>query len=148
LEIDSQLIEISSCLVDDYSPLVEYGEWRVAAISASEHNSADAIMQLERHSETDEVFVLMRGRAILFAAADQGRWVTGRIDSVEMETLRVYNVKRGVWHACALGPDAVVLVVENSGTGSSNSDYSQLTMDQRRLVMDACAGGKISIRRN
>lgn len=140
LTIDPRLIEVGSCLVDDYSPLVEYGQWRVAAICASEHNSADAIMQLERHNETDEVFVLMRGRAILFAATGQCEWGTGRINNVEMEPLQVYNVKRGVWHACALGPDAVVLVVENSGTGRSNSDYAQLMTDQRRLVMDACAG--------
>ena len=140
MAIDSQLIEVSSCLVDDYSPLVESGQWRVAAICTSEQNSADAIMQLERHNETDEVFVLMRGKAILFIATGQGEWGTGKINNVEMESLQVYNVKRGVWHACALGPDAVVLVVENSGTGRSNSDYSQLTTDQRRLVIDTCAG--------
>jgi len=140
LTIDPRLIEVSSCLVDDYSPLVEHGQWRVAAICASEHNSADAIKQLERHNETDEVFVLMRGKAILFAATGQGESGTGRINNVEMEPLRVHNVKRGVWHACALGPDAVVLVVENSGTGRSNSDYSQLTTDQRRLVIDTCVG--------
>lgn len=140
MAIDSQLVEVSSCLVNDYSPLVESGQWRVAAICASEHNSADAITQIERHNETDEVFVLIRGKSILFAATGQGERGIGRIDNVEMESLRVYNVKRGVWHACALGSDAVVVVVENSGTGRRNSDYAQLTTDQRRLVMDACAG--------
>ena len=126
--------------MDDYSPLVDFEKWCVAAICASEHNSADAIKQMERHNETDEVFLLIRGRSILFAATRQGERGIGGIDNVEMESLRVYNVKRGVWHACVLGSDAVVLVVENSGTGRNNSDYAQLTTDQRRLVMDACAG--------
>jgi len=140
LTIDPRLIEVKSCLVDDYLPLVEYGRWRVAAICTSEHNSAGAIGQMERHNETDEVFVLMRGKSVLFVATGQCERGIGKIINVEMEPLRVYNVKRGVWHACALGPDAVVLVVENSGTGRSNSDYSQLTTDQRRLVIDTCAG--------
>ena len=140
MTINPRLIEVKSCLVDDYSPLVECGQWRVAAICASEHNSADAIVQLERHNETDEVFVLMRGKSVLFAATGQCEQGIGRITNVDMEPLQVYNVKRGVWHACALGPDAVVLVVENSDTGRSNSDYAQLMMDQRKLVMNACAG--------
>ena len=138
MTIDPRLIEVKSCLVDDYSPLVEYGRWRVAAICPSERNSADAIGQMERHNETDEVFVLMRGRSVLFAAMGQCEQGIGKIINVEMEPLRVYNVKRGVWHVCALGPDAVVLVVENSGTGTSDSDYAQLMADQRKLVMDAC----------
>ena len=140
MAIDPRLIEVSSCLVYDYSPLVDSGQWCVAAICASERNSADAIGQMERHNETDEVFVLMRGKSVLFVAAGQCGGGIGRIDSVEMEPLRVYNVKRGVWHACALAPDSVVLVIENSGTGRSNSDYTPLTRDQRRLVMDECAG--------
>jgi len=140
LTIDPRLIEVRSCLVDDYLPLVEYGRWRVAAICTSEHNSAGAIGQMERHNETDEVFVLMRGKSVLFVATGQCERGIGKIINVEMEPLRVYNVKRGVWHVCALGPDAVVLVVENSGTGTSNSDYAQLMTDQRKLVMDACAG--------
>ena len=140
MTIDPRLIEVRSCLVDDYLPLVEYGRWRVAAICTSEHNSAGAIGQMERHNETDEVFVLMRGKSVLFVATGQCERGIGKIINVEMEPLRVYNVKRGVWHACALGPDAVVLVVENSDTGRSNSDYAQLMMDQRKLVMDACAG--------
>lgn len=140
MTIDPGLIEVSSCLVDDYLPLVDSGQWLVAAICASEYNSADGILRMERHNETDEVFALMRGKSVLFLATGQCEWGIGNINSVEMEPLRVYNVKRGVWHACALSSDAVVLVVENSGTGQSNSDYAQLTMDQRRLVMDACAG--------
>jgi ureidoglycolate hydrolase len=140
LAIDPQLIEVSSCLVDDYYPLVDSEKWCVAAICASEHNCADGIGQMERHNETDEVFVLMRGESVLFVATGQCECGIGRISNVKMDSLRVYNVKRGVWHACALGSDAVVLVVENSGTGRSNSDYAQLTTGQRRLVMDACAG--------
>jgi len=95
---------------------------------------------MERHNETDEVFVLMRGKSVLFVVTGQCERGIGKVINVEMEPLRVYNVKRGVWHVCALGPDAVVLVVENSGTGTSNSDYAQLMTDQRKLVMDACAG--------
>jgi len=140
LTTDPRLIEVSSCLVYDYSPLVDSGQWCVAAICASERNSADAIGQMERHNETDEVFVLMSGKSVLFVAAGQCGGGIGRINSVEMEPLRVYNVKRGVWHACALAPGSVVLVVESSGTGRSNSHYAQLTTDQRRLVVDACAG--------
>ena len=71
LAIDPQLIEVSSCLVDDYYPLVDSEKWCVAAICASEHNCADGIGQMERHNETDEVFVLMRGESVLFVATGQ-----------------------------------------------------------------------------
>ncbi|HAI86728.1 MAG TPA: hypothetical protein DCL63_07050 [Firmicutes bacterium] len=138
--IDPRLVEVCSCLVDDYSPLVDFGKWRVASICASEYNSGDAIRQMERHNETDEVFVLLQGESILFAGDGQGGCGVGAIDCARMDSLRVYNVRKGVWHACALGPDAIVLVIENSDTGAGNSDHAQLTPDQRKLVMDACAG--------
>lgn len=137
--IDPRLVEVHSCLVHDYCPLVDFDKWRVAAICASEHNSADAILQMERHNQTDEVFVLLRGEAVLFAGDGHSGCGVDAIQHAKMDALRAYNVRQGVWHACALGSDAVVLVVENRDTGEDNSDFVLLTAEQRKLIMGACS---------
>jgi mannose-6-phosphate isomerase-like protein (cupin superfamily) len=69
---------------------------------------------MQRHDQTDEVFVLLEGRCILFLGAG-GDSVT-ELFAEDMQPLKLYNVKRGTWHSHTLSDDAVVLIVENIDT--------------------------------
>ena len=40
-----------------------------------------------------------------------------------MQTGKLYNVKKGAWHALLMERDAKVLIVENHSTGPENSEY-------------------------
>ncbi len=100
---------------DDYKPVVYFGDWRVAYLNYSARFDPDKIDTLERHMETDEVFVLLEGKATLLIGENA--------EEVPMEKNKCYNVKKAVWHTIATSRDAHVLIVENADTADENSEF-------------------------
>jgi hypothetical protein len=127
-----KLLEIREHLEHGYLPVVDYGAWRVAVLNYSPEFRSENIKRMQRHNDTDEVFVLLRGRCLLFVA-DGDEAVSG-IYAQDMRPFKVYNVKKGVWHAHALSEDAMVLIVENKDTTYDNSPFCPLTPDQQKTV--------------
>ena len=119
------LLEIREHTGSDYLPLIDYGAWRVAVLNYVPHLAADKLTNLQRHDETDEVFVLLKGRCILFLG--EGNQDVKTIHAVNLEPLKLYNVKKGVWHNHTLSPDASVLIVENLDTTYDNSPFIALS---------------------
>lgn len=132
--IDENLIEIREYSGPGYRPLVDYGAWRVAILNYIDEIHPTHNQQMERHNETDEVFVLLKGKAILFAG--EGEKKVEAIYPQVMDSGKIYNVKRGVWHTIVMSPDAAVLITENRDTSQANSDYSPLTDEQRRFLQE------------
>lgn len=135
MTIRSDLLEVSSHDGPGYLPVVDSGAWRVALMNRSDKCTPGAVASMERHNETDEVFVLLHGRAILFVGeAGEGDTAVERIDRCRMELGKAYNVRRAAWHACALSRDAKVLIVENRDTTEANSDCVRLDDAQRAEI--------------
>lgn len=98
-----------------YNPTMNYGEWRVAIANHGDHFDRTKYNYLECHLLTDEVFVLLSGDASL---------ITGKeFSETPMEKGRIYNVKKGAWHALLMENDAKVLIVENHNTARENTEY-------------------------
>jgi len=110
------MVEIYEYTGEGYQPLVDYESWRVAILRYSNGNGFTGINNLERHFETDEVFVLLNGEATLITEETDG------IQEWKMEYGKIYNVLKNVWHNIIVSPDANVLIVENSDTGSQNTE--------------------------
>ncbi len=129
-----QLLKISAYEGDGYAPVVDYEKWRVAILKYCKELEPENIRTMQRHDETDEVFVLLRGKCLLLIGdgADTIDDIFGEI----MEPFKIYNVKRSVWHNHTLSEDAMVLIVENRDTGFSNSMEITLNEDQRAEVYD------------
>ena len=72
--------------------------------------------ELERHLKTDEIFVLLEGKATLYTDKEE----------VEMVVGSVYNVPVGVWHHIVVSEDASVLIVENADTAKDNTEKKKL----------------------
>lgn len=108
-------LEVSDPSGEGYEVMVRYGDWRMAVITWAERFQRENLWRLERHTKTDEVFVLMTGNAVLFIGENG--------TPVEMEPYRFYNVKRDTWHAIAVSTDAQVLICENLDTGPDNTVY-------------------------
>jgi hypothetical protein len=127
-KISEKLLEVRQHTGPGYLPLVDFAAWRVAILNFADELRLEKITRLQRHDETDEVFVLLQGRCLLFvgSGADQ---VTG-IHGVDLEPRKLYNVRKGVWHHHALSVDAMVLVVENRDTTYDNSPFCELTASQ------------------
>ena len=103
---------------DGYSRVVNGAKWTVAALNHAERFDERNIMELERHTLTDETFVLLSGAATLLVGAAAKR--------VEMVPLKFYNVRAGAWHAISVSPDARVLIAENADTSKDNTEYLDL----------------------
>ncbi|MFZ5822234.1 MAG: hypothetical protein ACOYYJ_20280 [Chloroflexota bacterium] len=129
--IPSSLLEIHDYDGPGYLPLVDYGAWRVALMNYTPELVPEKIGRVQRHDETDEVFVLLSGRCILFLLDE-----AGRIFAEDMQPYRLYNVRRGAWHSHTFSPDAKVLIVENCDTTEANSPFVDLSSTQRLQVQE------------
>lgn len=109
-------LEITAYDGEGYRAMIRFGGWRVALLRYAEN--FDRISYLERHLNTDEVFVLLEGQATLLigAAAEEERMRPGLL----------YRVGQGVWHNIRVSRDARVLVVENDDTSKDNSEFLAL----------------------
>ena len=131
--ISEYLLEVSKYEGAGYRPLIDYDRWRVAVLRFCDDLMPERIERMQRHNETDEVFVLLEGRCILFLG--EGSDAVTSIAAVDMEPLKLYNVKRGAWHSHTLSRDASVLIVENRDTTVENSPKVALNEEQRRRII-------------
>jgi hypothetical protein len=133
MSLDQSLLEIHEYTGEGYFPLVDYGAWRVAILRYVDELLPQNIAEMQRHDETDEIFVLLEGRCILFIG--EGDTGVSSILAQDMEPLKLYNVKRSCWHTHTLSPDATVLIVENRDTGPHNSPAIALNAAQREQLV-------------
>ena len=113
------MIEILDYTGEGYRPLVDFEGWRVAFLRCNERFAS--LTGLERHLETDEVFVLLEGSATLYT-----RDGDGVMHLTPMEGHKVYNVKKAVWHHIVVSEDATVLIVENADTTAENTERTNV----------------------
>lgn len=131
----NQLLEIADHIEHSYKPVVDFGAWRVAYYNNTQ-DTVTSVDYLERHLETDEVFVLVAGfcKLILSPTGSDAFEVT------EMEPLKIYNVKSAAYHQVALQPGCRLLIVENVDTSEKNTLYCRLTEFQKKEVQRLLKG--------
>ena len=112
-------LEITSYDGEGYKALVYFGAWRVAVLNYTPRNRRGNISRIEKHVQTDEVFVLLKGNCELLIAGSNETY--GDIKRIKMEPGSIYNIKKNIWHACELEPNTSVLIVENGDTSEANS---------------------------
>ena len=132
--IPESLIEIREYNEPGYMPLVDYQSWRVALLNYIADDLPEKINRMQKHNETDEVFVLLAGRCILFLG--EGNESVVKVHAVDMELYKLYNVKKGVWHWHTYSEDARVLIVENRDTAYENSPLVGLSDAQQKDVVE------------
>lgn len=132
------LVETYSHMDPGYRSVLTHQGWQVAFYNTADADSPEAIRTFDRHTGTDEVFVLLSGRCLLVlgGAEDAADEITG----VDMKPGVVYNVKTGTWHAHVLTPGSQVLIVENSDAVFGTTEKHTLTQEQREAVLLVCSG--------
>ena len=128
------LMEIIEYDGEGYRPLVDFGTWRVAFLRFLDELIPENIYRVERHVETDEVFVLLHGQAVLFLG--EGENTIETLHHEVMQPGKLYNVRKYAWHTCVLSRDATILLVENKDTGMKNTDYIELSLQQRKTLVE------------
>ena len=139
--IDEKLLEVREYREVGYRPLVDYGAWRVAVLNYIDELLPENLASMQRHDETDEVFVLLAGRCILFIG--EGEQAVGRIYAEDMQPFKLYNVKKSCWHTHTLSAGCMALIVENRDTNDANSPTVALSPAQQAEILrltQACWG--------
>jgi mannose-6-phosphate isomerase-like protein (cupin superfamily) len=126
---------------EGFRPLVHGDSWIVALMNWEQRFDRTGLGDIERHLETDEVFVLTQGKSILFAVSEDV------IQMFDMEPGVIYNVTKGTWHSVIGTKETTWLIVESSNTSSANTHHRQLTEEERTTLLQrfpewlAMAGG-------
>ena len=129
-------IEVKEYKEPGYAPVIDFERWRVAVLNDIDELEIPNLKTMQKHLESDEVFVLLKGHVTLFTAG--GGEKIGMIQCVTLEPLKCYNVKKGVWHTHTLEKDSSVLIVENRNTCDDNSPTALLT-EKQISELRACA---------
>jgi len=125
--MNPNLVDVTQHDGPGYKALVYFEDWRVAFLNDDPSRfRRETMPYLERHNETDEVFVLTSGQCTLYIGDGKGD-TPGKIETIEMEPNKMYNVKKGVWHNLTGNEDMVLLIVENANTSKQNSDFYPVT---------------------
>ncbi len=131
--MEADVLEIKEYTGYGYQSLIYFAGWRVAILRWIETSLPEAISTMERHMQTDEVFVLLAGRAALVLGGNGA--VAADLQVQLLENGRIYNVRQAAWHTTLLSRDASILIVENRDTGESNTEYCNLSEEQRQVIM-------------
>jgi mannose-6-phosphate isomerase-like protein (cupin superfamily) len=119
-----QYLEILNFTEQGYKPLVFSGDWQVAQLNWEPIFGLEHAGEIERHMHSDEVFVLWKGKAILFISTEAGLQVQ------EMQPGEIYNVRKGVWHNLLSTREAAWIIVENRDTHLHDTEIRQMTTEE------------------
>ena len=102
-----------------FDTLHTFEGWKVAFITYAEQYGELKIVK--RHTNTDEVFILVKGKAMLFTADGDEP-----LQTTVLEKEKLYVVKKNTWHHLKVSEDALLIVVENSNTSKENTESKQI----------------------
>ncbi len=123
------MLEVYNWDGEGYKPLVFTPGWMVALLNWDPSFDRKNLNQVERHNKTDEVFVLLRGKALLFTRADGEA-----LEAVDMIQGVVYNVPTAVWHNVLGTRDVSILIVENRDTHINAQDSERRPITEEELT--------------
>ena len=119
--------------------VVESGAWFVGIKNWKPANDAAEFDFMERHLETDEVFVLLSGEcSLLIGCAENG--TCADIRCVPMEPEKVYCIHKGIWHNTITSRDAKLILAENRNTSNENSEVYSLSAQELAEIRKALKG--------
>ena len=102
-----------------FDTLHTFEGWKVAFITCAEQYGE--LKVVKRHTQTDEVFVLIKGEATLFASDGDET-----LQATALEKGKLYVVQKNTWHHLKVSEDALLMVVENSDTTKDNTQSKEI----------------------
>ena len=103
----------------------ENEKWMVGIKNWKPANDRTGLDCLERHNETDESFILLKGKCTLVYATQSGAGL--ELGAVKMEPYKLYTIPAGLWHNTVTERDTKLALIEDVSTGAENSDIRNLT---------------------
>jgi mannose-6-phosphate isomerase-like protein (cupin superfamily) len=122
------LIETYYTSEQGYHPFLITKDWQVAQLNFMPEQSFFNIVKLDKHEQTDEVFVLTKGVAVLISATISGEQIS--FNCVKMQPGVIYNIPANTWHNIAMDKSAQVIIAEKSNTHLGDFIYHPLSSIQ------------------
>jgi len=122
---------------EGYHPFLIREGWQVAQLNYLDELHIKNIKKTEVHFQTDEVFLLLKGKAVLILAE-----ILEDEPIFELELMKsnvIYNVPKNTWHTIAMEEGSEVLIVEKSNTHLGDFKYKYLSankLDELRIKVE------------
>ncbi len=123
------LIESYEVIEDGFHPFLIRDDWQVAQLNYIQEQNIENINKIDVHYKTDEVFILLEGRAVLIAATFKDGTPIFELELMKQNI--IYNIPKNTWHNIAMDVGSKVLLVEKSNTHLSDFDHFNLGEEQR-----------------
>ncbi|NNK76191.1 MAG: hypothetical protein HKP42_09015 [Maribacter sp.] len=125
-----KLIEQYQISDNGYHPFLIRDGWQVAQLNYMPEQEIGNIEKLDIHHLTDEVFILLNGKAVLIGATINGDDVKFEVEVMKPNI--TYNVPVNTWHNIAMGMDSEVIIVEKSNTHEGDFEFFQLSEEKKK----------------
>jgi mannose-6-phosphate isomerase-like protein (cupin superfamily) len=117
-----------------YHPFLIRDGWQVAQLNYDISQNVENIKKLDIHNHTDEVFILLKGTAVLITAI-----LNNNQPQFGLEIMKpgiTYNIPQKTWHNIAMEKGCGVIVVEKSNTHENDFEFFYLT-EEKQLELRA-----------
>ena len=129
-----QLIEEYTHSEASYNPFLIRNNWQVAQLNHVAGQGFEDIEKIDIHLNTDEVFVLMKGQAVLIAVEKNEDRLSYQM--VKMKKGVVYNIPKMTWHNIAMSENAQVIIIEDANTHLGDFEYYYLNAEQKEEMYE------------
>ena len=123
-DVPKKLVEIGEYFGVGFQPVLDFEGWRVAMKRYGEGTQAAKFHSVDRHNETNEVFILTEGKAEMLLMEGEGQPTNFHLFPMELNV--AYSVQQSAWHHVFMSEDAHIIVFERSNTSRENSDHAEL----------------------
>jgi len=123
--VPDRLVQVGSSFEQTYKPVLNFHGWKVAMLRYLDVVAPENFHRVERHWNTNEVFILTAGQADLIVFDGDEQPAQGYVFPMEVNV--AYNVQLSVWHHVVMSPDAHIILFERSETGPETTDYVELS---------------------
>lgn len=122
---------------EGYNPFLIRDGWQVAQLNHVAEHGFDDMINVEAHMQTDEVFILFSGTAVLVAADVDGERID--FECVRMLPGVTYNIPAGMWHNIGMSDDARMIIVERNNTHLEDCRYRPFSAEEAARLRAAVA---------
>lgn len=130
IEVKMKLIEQYQISDNGYHPFLIRDGWQVAQLNYMPEQEIGNIEKLDIHHLTDEVFILLKGIAVLIGAKINGNEVIFEVELLKPNI--TYNIPLGTWHNIAMRKDCEIIIVEKSNTHEGDFEFFQLSQEKKK----------------
>lgn len=117
-----------------YHPFFIREGWQVAQLNADDEQKVENIDRLDIHNHTDEIFILISGRAVLISAT-----VIDNEPIFNLEFMKpgiTYNIPGKTWHNIAMQEGCQVIIVEKENTHLHDFEFLELDKEKKYELVE------------